>query len=118
MRKNITIFHLKIIIFTSVKSYRILHGCVIVMYVKYSIISSQIIKFGLTCSKLKKALHILTSKDNPFIMIIIVNTDCQLQNHVFIMSVFQLYPEGIGLDSEKRIVSEKRRKERKNKGKR
>ena len=50
-------------------------------------------KFGLTCSKLKKALHILTSKDNPFIMIIIVNTDCQLQNHVFIMSVFQSYPE-------------------------
>ena len=30
-RKNITIFHLKITIFTSVKNHGILHGCVIVM---------------------------------------------------------------------------------------
>ena len=32
MKKNITIFHLKISIFTNMKNHSILHGCVFVMF--------------------------------------------------------------------------------------
>ena len=39
--KYITIFHLKIIIFTSVKYYRILHGHVFVMHEKISFYSAE-----------------------------------------------------------------------------